>query len=59
MKVKIDNTWHTQELSPIAIELTEQDKINIANMAPDAKRYAIYPASWTDQDTMRSWIRDE
>lgn len=43
MRVKIDDFWHeVSATKPIMIELTENDKYNISNMAHDATKYAIF-----------------
>lgn len=43
MRVKVGDTWHeASPESPIMVELTEQDRWNIANMAPEATRYACF-----------------
>jgi hypothetical protein len=43
MKVNIKGKWHDAELEPIQIELTKQDKWNIANMDKDAMNYISFP----------------
>ena len=44
MRIKFwDGEWIDPEEIPIVVELTEQDKINIANMAEDATLYASFP----------------
>lgn len=43
MKVKVGNTIYDGEVEPVMVILTEQDKKNIANMAPTATRYCVYP----------------
>ncbi len=43
MRVKIGDQWH--EVSPesaICIELTAGDRRNIANMLPEATKYAVF-----------------
>jgi len=43
MRVKVGSTWYEVEPGqPIAIELTEIDKVNIAKMPPGYTRYAAF-----------------
>ena len=43
LRVKVGMKWHeVNRYQPIMIELTEQDKLNIQNMAPEATKYAIF-----------------
>lgn len=43
MRVKVGNEWFAcTEDTPILVELTDKDKQNIANMAPDACLYATF-----------------
>jgi hypothetical protein len=50
MRVKIGETWYDPNNIPIMIELTDADKINIANMLPEAKRYSAYPDGVFESD---------
>ena len=49
MKVKVGKKVYDGEKEPVMVILTEQDKENIANMLPDAKKYCVYPKiiKWT------------
>lgn len=42
MKVKVGDRWYTADDGPITVQLTAQDRENIANMAPGADRYARF-----------------
>ena len=43
MRVKVGDDWFEGACGrPIMVELTKQDKLNIANMNPEATRYAIF-----------------
>lgn len=56
MKVKVGDTIY--DSVPIMVILSPQDKINIANMAPEATKYAICPKDWSDQE-IRDWMNTE
>ncbi len=43
MKVKIGNLIYDGEDQPVMVILSDNDKINISNMHPDATRYACFP----------------
>lgn len=43
MRVKIGDTWYNSDNQPICLELEGADKENIANMFPDATKYAVAP----------------
>jgi hypothetical protein len=59
MRVKIGAQWFEAEPGqPIAVELNPSDRDNIANMAPDAKRYAVFNEPVPDLGAMRQWIED-
>ena len=43
MRVKIGTRWHeVASDSALCVELTEADRRNIAAMAPDATKYAVF-----------------
>ena len=62
MRVKVGNTWYSVEPGqPIAVELTEGDKANIANMHPEATRYAVIDDDDTTLPTSSdriAWLAD-
>lgn len=43
MDVKVKGTIYRGMDTLVMVKLTEQDKWNIANMAPDATVYSMYP----------------
>lgn len=59
MRIKVGNQWfRAQPGQPIAVELTQQDRKNIANMASDATRYGVFDDS--DNTTGRDkldWLK--
>ncbi len=40
---------------PVAIVLSDEDKKNITNMAPDADTYCVYPDTETPKD-IKEWL---
>jgi hypothetical protein len=57
MKVKVGNIiFENNEFTPMMVELTQQDKENIASMSPDNTRYAVFPDGWGTPDEMRAWM---
>lgn len=58
MKIKIGDNWYEcRPEQPIMVELTETDKRNIANMHPDATRYAIFDDyDNTSTDDKLAWM---
>ena len=52
MKVKVGDTWYDANEQPLCVELSEQDKINIANMDPEATKYAVFPEV---DETTKEW----
>lgn len=60
MRVKIGRTWHDASDQAICIDLSAQDKENIANMHPDCDKYASFPdACKMTPDEMREWMATE
>lgn len=62
MRVKIGNIWHSAAPGqPIAIELTGEDKANIAAMLPHCTRCAWISdedARQTPPDVLKAWLDD-
>ena len=60
MRVKLNNTWHdVAPGQPLAVELTDADRCNIAQMLPEASRYAVFSADEPmTRDEMRAWIAE-
>ena len=46
MKIKSAKFEADGSLEPVLVELTEQDKLNIKNMGPEATKYYCYPEDW-------------
>lgn len=60
MKVKVGSDWFeaTPE-QPIMVLLSEDDKRNIANMAPDATKYALFAEeALMTRDEKLAWMDD-
>lgn len=58
MRVKIGNTWYDGERIAICVELTDEDKANIAGMEPGTTKYASFPdGDPRDAEMMRNWMR--
>ena len=57
MKIRVGNVFYgVQPHAPVMVELTPQDKENIANMLPDATKYAIFPDDWGTPEEMLAWM---
>ncbi|GAH07916.1 unnamed protein product [marine sediment metagenome] len=58
MKVHVDGEMYDSECQPISVVLSQKDKENISNMAPDATEYCSYPDDMNAKDIER-WMREE
>lgn len=62
MRVKVGNQWFSAEPGkPVAVELTDQDKANIANMLPHCTRYGQFDdrdVGPTTIDQRRAWMTE-
>lgn len=59
MRVKIGDEWFEPKPDlPIMIELSSQDKINIQNMIPEAKRYAVYDTDVFSEEEILDWMKE-
>lgn len=60
MRIKIGSQWFdVGHMQPIMVELTEEDKRNIANMPPDQNRYAQFSnTDLTTDQTRLAWMQD-
>jgi hypothetical protein len=59
MKVKIGDTWYSDDDVAICVELTAKDKSNIFHMAATARKYAAFPDN--DQrtaDERLEWMKE-
>ena len=63
MKVKVGDKIYDGEKEPVMVILTDDDKENIANMAPEAHKYCAYPNDdcWIKNDykAIREWMKKE
>lgn len=60
MRVKVGSTWYDCTVEPVAVELTAEDRKNIANMAPDATRYAVLPDdAFPTPEAAWRWVAEE
>lgn len=61
MRVKVGNQWFQCEPGqPIAVELSTRDRLNIANMAENATRYASFHDGDKDDpvETKMAWMSE-
>lgn len=57
MRVKVGNEWYEAKPGqPIMVELLPGDKENIANMHPDATKYALFDDPEMSADEKRAWM---
>lgn len=60
MRIKIGNSWVEMRPDlPIMVELSEQDKANIAFMDPEATKYAAYDEHSFTSEFIHAWMKDE
>lgn len=50
MKIKVDNRIYDPNRDPVMVILSEADKRNIADMPPEATRYAAFPEGMSKED---------
>lgn len=58
MRVKIGDTWYEPTDEPICVELTEDDKKNIADMPVEGFKYAVYDEKMVSGEAILDWMRD-
>lgn len=59
MRFKIgDEYFDIADDKPVMVILTEQDKLNIANMNPDCTKYALFPDDWGTVAEMLKWMSE-
>jgi len=56
MKIKIKDTIYNASEEPIMVILTKKDKENIANMLPEATKYAGAPDTFGEQE-LKEWMK--
>ena len=54
MRVKVGNTWYHCHDEPVAVELSPEDKRNIAKMGKQ-KKYCAFPTRM-DEEEVRKWL---
>ena len=63
MKVKIGNKIYDGRKEPVMVILSKGEKEQIANLAPDATKYCVYPsiAEWTKNDykKIKEWMKTD
>ena len=58
MRVKVGDEWHESEVGkPIMVQLSEQDRKNIANMAPGCDRYACFQTDYVQHAERSAKLR--
>ena len=59
MRVKVGHWWFAPSKDlPVMVELTEQDKWNIAHMAPEATKYACFADDDPmDEEQKKQWMK--
>jgi|GEM_PF-1019759 len=62
MKVKVGNNVYDGEIEPVMVILSSGEREQIANMAPEATKYCMYPATedWIKDDyaKIKAWMQD-
>ena len=56
MMVKVGDKIYDSNVEPIMVILSDSDKENISNMAPNRTMYCSYPDS-CDADTIFEWMK--
>ena len=58
MRIKIGDQWFDSNDQPIMVELTGEDKDNIAHMSAKATRYCSYPCH-LDSNVIDRWMTND
>ena len=53
MKVKIGDKIYDAEVEPIILTISNEDRRNINNMAPDATLYCVYPEDMDSDEVIK------
>jgi hypothetical protein len=56
MRVKIGENWYDSSSGPIMLELTDEDKKNIAKMNSDATKYCEYNPKISDMQDVHIFM---
>ena len=59
MKIKVGGKIYDGDVEPIMVILTDKDKENITNMAPDAHKYAEFPDDMPAEDVVEFMRTDK
>jgi hypothetical protein len=57
MRIKVNDEWYDGEDQPVMVELTDQDKINIANMDKECKKYCARPNEGYTSEQILEWMK--
>ncbi len=57
MKVKVGKRVYDSQKLPIMLVMTAGEREQIAEMAPDARKYAQFPEGFGDEKAMREWMQ--
>ena len=57
MKVKVGKRVYDSQKLPIMLVLTAGEREQIAEMPPDARKYAQFPEGFGDEKAMREWMQ--
>lgn len=57
MRVKIGDTWVSSENEPVAVELSDGERAQIAAMEPGTRVYCQYPDTM-EAPSIRIWMAD-
>ncbi len=56
MKIKVGNKVYDGEKEPIMVILEDQDKENIKDMLPEARKYCMFPDTISEPEIVR-WMK--
>jgi len=59
MRVKIGLKIFDSCVEPIVLVLSDEDKVNIANMLPECHKYCSYPDEGFSEDEIRAFMEIE
>ena len=57
MRIKVRNRVYSGDIEPVMIIISEGEREQIANMAPGATKYCVYPDTWSVED-IKKWMAD-
>jgi len=59
MKIKVGDKIYSSQDQPIMVILEEYNKIDIANMSEDAKKYCEFPDDLTEEEARKFMETDD